>query len=46
MLAAAAIPVGDAATVLRGNSPKAAVYAVHGATAGVMLSISVLLLAE
>jgi len=45
MLAAAAIPVGDAAIVLRSNGPKVAVYAIHGATAAVMLIISVLLLA-
>jgi len=45
MLAATAIPVGDAVIVLRSNGPKAAVYAIHGATAVVMLIISVLLLA-
>lgn len=44
MLAAAGIPVGDALIVLRSNGPKAAVYGVHGATAAVMLAISVLLL--
>ncbi|MEU7995491.1 DUF4267 domain-containing protein [Micromonospora sp. NPDC049060] len=44
MLAATCIPVGDALIVLRSNGPKAAVYGVHGATALVMLAISVLLL--
>lgn len=44
MLAATGIPVGDALIVLRSNGPKAAVYGIHGATAGVMLAISVLLL--
>jgi hypothetical protein len=44
MLAAAGIPVGDALIVLRSNGPKAAVYGIHGATAVVMLAISVLLL--
>jgi hypothetical protein len=44
MLAATGIPVGDALIVLRGNGPKATAYGVHGATAAVMLAISVLLL--
>ncbi|MEH1165267.1 DUF4267 domain-containing protein [Micromonospora sp. CPCC 205539] len=44
MLAATGIPVGDALIVLRSNGPKAAVYGIHGATALVMLVISVLLL--
>ncbi|MFI7489098.1 DUF4267 domain-containing protein [Micromonospora echinaurantiaca] len=44
MLAATGIPVGDALIVLRSNGPKAAAYGVHGATAAVMLAISVLLL--
>jgi hypothetical protein len=44
MLAAAGIPVGDALIVLRSNGPKVAAYGVHGATAVVMLAISVLLL--
>ncbi len=44
MLAASAIPVGDAVIVLRSNGPKAAVYGIHGATAVVMLAISALLL--
>jgi Domain of unknown function (DUF4267) len=43
MLAAAGIPVGDALIVWRSNGPKAAVYGIHGATAMVMLVISVLL---
>lgn len=45
MLAAAGIPAGDALIVLRADGPKAAVYGIHGATAGVMLVIAVLLLA-
>jgi len=44
MLAAAGIPAGDALIVLRSNGPKAAAYGIHGATAAVMLVISVLLL--
>ncbi|MFG1944377.1 DUF4267 domain-containing protein [Nonomuraea sp. NPDC048826] len=44
MLAAAAIPLGDALIVLRSKGPKAAVYGIHGATALVMLVVSVLLL--
>jgi hypothetical protein len=44
MLAATGIPVGDALIVLRSNGPKATAYGVHGATAVVMLAISVLLL--
>jgi hypothetical protein len=44
MLAATGIPVGDALIVLRSKGPKAAAYGVHGATALVMLVISVLLL--
>ncbi|MFC5954893.1 DUF4267 domain-containing protein [Streptomyces pratens] len=44
MLAATVIPVGDALIVLRSNGPKAAAYGIHGATAAVMLAISVLLL--
>ncbi|MFY1670400.1 DUF4267 domain-containing protein [Plantactinospora sp. WMMB334] len=44
MLAATGIPVGDALIVLRSNGPKAAAYGIHGATAVVMLVISVLLL--
>jgi len=44
MLAASGIPVGDALIVLRSNGPKAAAYGIHGATAVVMLVISVLLL--
>jgi hypothetical protein len=45
MLAATGIPVGDALIVLRSNGPRSAVYGIHGATAVVMLAISVLLLA-
>ncbi|MEH0824377.1 MULTISPECIES: DUF4267 domain-containing protein [unclassified Micromonospora] len=44
MLAAAGIPFGDALIVWRSNGPKVAVYGIHGATAVVMLVISVLLL--
>ena len=44
MLAAAGIPVGDALIVLRSNGPKAVAYGIHGATAVVMVAISVLLL--
>lgn len=44
MLAATGIPVGDALIVLRSNGPKATAYGVHGATAVVMLAISLLLL--
>ncbi|MEU4606259.1 DUF4267 domain-containing protein [Kribbella sp. NPDC023972] len=44
MLAASAIPVGDASIVLRSKGPKAVAYGVHGATAVVMLAIGALLL--
>jgi hypothetical protein len=44
MLAAASIPVSDALIVLRSKGPKVAAYGIHGATAAVMLVISVLLL--
>ncbi len=44
MLAAAGIPAGDALVVWRSHGPRAVVYGVHGATAVVMLAISVLLL--
>lgn len=44
MLAATGIPAGDALIVLRSNGPTAAAYGVHGATAVVMLAISVALL--
>ncbi|GIJ33231.1 DUF4267 domain-containing protein [Micromonospora sediminimaris] len=44
MLAATLIPLGDALIVLRSGGPKVAVYGIHGATAVVMLAISVLLL--
>ncbi|HYN97382.1 MAG TPA: DUF4267 domain-containing protein [Pilimelia sp.] len=44
MLAAAGIPAGDALIVLRSNGPKRIAYGIHGATAVVMLAISVVLL--
>jgi hypothetical protein len=44
MLAAACIPVGDALIVLRSGGPRTAAYGIHGATALVMLTISLLLL--
>jgi hypothetical protein len=44
ILAAAGMPVGDALIVLRSNGPKATAYGMHGATAAVMLAISVALL--
>ncbi|NEM06364.1 DUF4267 domain-containing protein [Geodermatophilus normandii] len=44
MLAATGIPAGDALIVWRSNGPGSAVYGIHGATAVVMLAISVLLL--
>ncbi|MFD5555025.1 DUF4267 domain-containing protein [Streptomyces sp. NPDC127068] len=44
LLAATVIPVGDALIVLRSNGPKSAAYGIHGATASVMLTISLLLL--
>jgi hypothetical protein len=44
LLAASAIPVGDALIVLRSKGPKSAIYGIHGATAVVMLVISALLL--
>ncbi|MGI5183436.1 DUF4267 domain-containing protein [Dactylosporangium sp. CA-152071] len=44
MLAAAGIPAGDALIVSRNNGPKAAIYGIHGATAMVMVAISILLL--
>jgi hypothetical protein len=44
MLVATGIPIGDAVIVLRSNGPRAAAYGVHGATAVVMLTISLLLL--
>ncbi|MFI7574477.1 DUF4267 domain-containing protein [Micromonospora sp. NPDC049497] len=43
MLAAAGMPAGDALIVLRSKGPRATAYGVHGATAVVMLAISVLL---
>ncbi|TDQ52300.1 DUF4267 domain-containing protein [Actinorugispora endophytica] len=44
ILVMAVIPAGDALIVLRSNGPKATAYGVHGATAAVMLAISVPLL--
>lgn len=44
MLAASGIPVGDALIVLRSKGSKAAAYGIHGATAAVMVVISVILL--
>ncbi|MFC0626310.1 DUF4267 domain-containing protein [Kribbella deserti] len=44
MLVATGIPLGDALIVLRSKGPKAIAYGVHGATAAVMLLISLLLL--
>ena len=44
MLAATGVPASDALIVLRSKGPKAAAYGVHGATAAVMLAITVLLL--
>jgi hypothetical protein len=45
MLVATLIPVGDALIVLRSKGPRAAAYGIHGATALVMVVISILLLA-
>ncbi len=45
MLIAAGIPIGDAVIVHRSNGPRAAVYGIHGATALVMVTTSLLLLA-
>ena len=42
-LAASTIPIGDAITVPRSNSPRATVYGVHGATAIVLLATAALL---
>ncbi|MEG3635883.1 DUF4267 domain-containing protein [Micromonospora palythoicola] len=44
MLAATLIPIGDALIVWRSGGPRSAVFGIHGATAVVMLAISVLLL--
>ena len=44
MLAAAAIPTGDALIVLRSKGPKAVAYGVHAATAAAMIVISVVLI--
>jgi uncharacterized protein DUF4267 len=45
MLTATLIPVSDALIVLRSKGPRSAVYGIHGATALVMVVISVLLIA-
>jgi hypothetical protein len=44
MLAAAIIPIGDAAIVLRHGGSRATAFGIHGSTAAVMLIISGLLL--
>ena len=44
MLAAAIIPIGDAAIVLRQGGSRAVAFGIHGGTAAVMLIISGLLL--
>jgi hypothetical protein len=44
LLAATIIPLADAAIVLANGGPKAIAWGVHGATAGVMLITSALLL--
>lgn len=45
MLVATGIPFGDAVIVTRSNGPRTAAYGIHGATAAVMLAISLALLA-
>jgi len=45
MLAATLIPIGDSVIVIRHHGSKATAYAVHGATAAVMLATAGLLLA-
>jgi hypothetical protein len=45
MLTATLIPVSDALIVLRSKGPRSAGYGIHGATALVMVVISVLLIA-
>lgn len=45
MLAAAFIPIGDAAIVLRSGGARAAAYGIHGATAVVMLALGAFLIA-
>jgi hypothetical protein len=45
ILAATLIPVGDALIVLHSKGPRAAAYGIHGATALVMVVITILLLA-
>jgi hypothetical protein len=44
MLAAAIIPIGDAAIVLRRGGSRAVAFGIHGSTAAAMLIISGLLL--
>jgi hypothetical protein len=44
MLSAAVMPIGDALIVLRYQGPKLTAYAIHGATAAVMLVAAALLL--
>lgn len=44
VLTATCIPVGDAVIVQRSSGPSRAVYGVHGATALVMLAVSLVLL--
>jgi hypothetical protein len=44
MLSAAVMPIGDALIVLRYRGPKLTAYAVHGATAAVMVVAAALLL--
>jgi hypothetical protein len=46
ILAATVIPLADALIVLTHGGTKAAALGIHGATAGVMLIISVLLLSS
>lgn len=45
LLTATSIPVGDALIVRHSKGPGSAVYGIHGATAAVMLAVSLLLLA-
>jgi hypothetical protein len=40
LVAGAAIPLGDMLIVLRNHGPKATAYAIHGATAAVMLAVA------
>jgi len=45
MLAAATIPIADGTIVLRSGGPRATAFAVHWATAAVMLIVAALLIA-